>query len=64
MSPANGDSSAIQTPPNPGLPVAPEPGFNDDESGAHVVFGIARRVPSPNILQKNLNTRIVSDPAK
>ena len=28
--------------------VAPEPGPNDDESGAHIVFGIARRVPPPN----------------
>ena len=28
--------------------LAPEPGFNDDESGAQIVFGIARRVPPPN----------------
>ena len=28
--------------------VAPEPGFNDDESGAQIVFGIARRVLPPN----------------
>ena len=44
--------------------VAPEPGFNDDESGAHMVFGIARRVPPPNNPQKIVNTRIVSDSAK
>ena len=25
-------------------PVAPEPGFNDEVSGAQIVFGIARRV--------------------
>ena len=30
--------------------VAPEPGFNDDESGVHVVFGIARWVLPPNNL--------------
>ena len=27
---------------------SPEPGFNDDESGAQIVFGIARRVLPPN----------------
>ena len=44
--------------------VAPEPGFNDDESGARIVFAIARRVPPPNTPQKFLNTRIVSGSAK
>ena len=28
--------------------VAPELGFNDDESGAQILFGVARRVPSLN----------------
>ena len=39
--------------------VAPEPGFNDDESGAQIVFGIARRVPPPNNT-KQLNKRTIS----
>ena len=34
--------------------VAPEPGFNDEVSGAQIVFGIARRVPLLRILQDSL----------
>ena len=48
-----------------GLPsVAHEPGFNDEESGAQTVFGIARRVPSPNTPRLLSNTWTVSGSAK
>src|SRR3954462_1496261 len=44
--------------------VAPEPGFNDDESGAQIVFGIARRVPPPSSSRRLQTPKIVSGSAK
>ena len=41
-----------------------EPGFNDEVSGAQIVFGIARRVPFPNIPKQPSNPKNVSDSAK
>ena len=47
-SPAYAYSPMSRTPYSGTPSVAPEPGFNDGESGAQIVFGIARRVYSPN----------------
>ena len=43
---------------------SPEPGFNDEVSGAQIVFGIARRVPPPNTPKHLSNTENVSSSAK
>ena len=42
----------------------PTPGFNEEVSGAQIVFGIARRFPPPNTPKQPSNTKNMSGFAK